>query len=75
MPKLTNDEQEHMARAKAWCFDNQITEDQITAAWNRALRDGLFLVKNFATHGHTWWRLPPHLLKELINRYPKEAQP
>lgn len=61
-------------RAKAWCFDNNITEEQILKAWNKALEQGVPIVKNLDNHGHTWWMLPPHLLEQLLRRYSDKGE-
>lgn len=64
---MNKDDEEHMTRAKAWCFDNGVTEAQIQAAWDKA-KETVFVVKNLHQNGKTWWWLPPHLLKQLIER-------
>ena len=56
-------------QAKAWCFDNGVSESEIIAAWNDALSQGAFLIRNLNAHGHNWTQLPPHLLSQLIERY------
>ena len=57
-----------MSRAKAWCFDNGVSETEIQAAWEAALEAGVKVVKNLDDHGCKWWWLPPHLLQQLIER-------
>ena len=56
-------------RAKAWCFDNGVTREQITTAWNNALAAGNMVIKNLHQHGHKWTILPEHLLSQLIENY------
>jgi hypothetical protein len=70
---MTNQEQEHMNRAKAWCFDNGVTEEQIQTAWDNAKENGVLVVQNLSKHGHSWWWLPPHLLQQLFDRYLPQA--
>jgi hypothetical protein len=63
---MTNEE--HMDRAKAWCFDNGVTEVEVQTAWDNA-KETNHIIKNLHGHGQSWWWLPPHLLKQLVARY------
>jgi hypothetical protein len=75
MKEMTNEQQEHMNRAKAWCFDNGVTEAQIQAAWNKSLETNA-IIQNLNKHGNSWWWLPPHLLQQLFDRYlPQATEP
>jgi hypothetical protein len=69
---MTKEQQEHMNRAKSWCFDKGVTESEIQAAWDNA-KDKSPVIRNLNDHGHSWWWLPPHLLQQLIDRYLPEA--
>ena len=60
-----NDEE----RAKAWCFDNNVTESMMILAWNKAIAQGNFVLSNLDRSGKTWKHLPNHLLKDLIGKY------
>ncbi|MDO3681959.1 hypothetical protein [Paenibacillus ehimensis] len=68
---MTREQEEHMARAKAWCFDNGVSEEEIVTAWNNALDKGVPVVKSLNRDGYKWWWLPPHLLSQLHLRYSK----
>lgn len=65
---MGDENQEKMGRAKSWCFDNGITESEIQAAWDKA-KEANHIIKNLNEHGKTWWWLPEHLLKQLIERH------
>lgn len=56
-------------RAKAWCFDNSVSEKQVRASWDNALSKGQSVITNLAQHGHDWRALSPTLLKQLVERY------
>ena len=62
-------EHENLTRAKAWCFDNGATEEEMVTAWNNALEQNVTVVKSLNRDGYKWWWLAPHLLKQLHERY------
>jgi hypothetical protein len=69
MPATRQEREIHETRAKAWCFDNGVAEVEIQAAWDRAVKADAPVVRNLNRDGYKWWWLPPHLLKQLIERY------
>ena len=66
---MDSESKSKMNMAKAWCFDNSVTEEQVIQAWDNALKARNFIIKNLNSHGYKWWWLPEHLLKQLIERY------
>lgn len=56
-------------RAKAWCFDNKHTEEEMITAWNNAISQDNLVISNLDKHGKTWTHLPNHLLKDLVGKY------
>ena len=64
-------DKEKLQRAKAWCFDNGKTAEEMESAWNNALLAGNIVVGNLDRHGKKWWWLPEHLLSQLAERYSK----
>lgn len=60
---------ERANNAKAWCFDNGITEEQVKAAWDNAAGIGNQVINQFIRSGMTWCDLSPRLLGQLIERY------
>ena len=61
--------EERMNRAKAWCFDNNVTEAEVKDSWDNALKLGIPIIVNLNKHGNDWWSLAPHLLEQLVERY------
>jgi len=66
---MDKDKLEKMNRAKAWCFDNDVTEEEVEKAWNNAIALGVPVIVNLNKHGNEWWILAPHLLRQLMDRY------
>ena len=56
-------------RAKAWCFDNGMTKEQMEQAWDNAIKAGNKIIINLSEHDHKWYNLQNHLLKQLVERY------
>lgn len=56
-------------QAKAWCFDNGITEEQVQASWVNAIAQDNFVITNMSKNGKCWRDLPTHLLEQLVERY------
>lgn len=66
--------EEKMIMAKAWCFDNGISLEDIENAWDKAIKENCFVVKNLDKNGYKWWWLGdnPKLLSQLMERYGKK---
>ena len=63
------DKKEKENRAKAWCFDNGRTVEEMERAWEKGVEAGNPILKNLDRHRHTWLDLAPHLLPDLLKRY------
>lgn len=57
--------------AKAWGLDNGSSKEDIKKAWDAAIDKGIASVENLAKHGFSRTRLPPHLLRQPVDRYLK----
>lgn len=62
-------------RAKAWCFDNGVTAEQVQNAWDNAIKLDNSVINQLERSGVTWKDLSPHLLKQLIERYSNNDKP
>lgn len=62
--------------AKLYLFDNGISMETLQAAWDRALdpETGNPIIKNLAEHGQIPLDLPPHLIADLLKRYPEDDE-
>lgn len=57
--------------AKAWAFNNGVSQEQIEKAWDNAIEKGNFIIRNLDKNGKKWWWLGdnPTLLQQLIERF------
>lgn len=65
---------EKLIMAKAWCFDNGFSLEDIENAWDKAIKENCFVVKKLNENGYKWWWLGDNrtLLSQLVERYGNE---
>ncbi len=56
-------------RAKAWCFDNGVTREQIETAWNNAIKAGNQKIIQLKNSGCIWEDINHVLIMQLLERY------
>lgn len=63
--------EEKMIMAKAWCFDNGFSLEDVEKAWDKAIKENCFVVKNLDKNGYKWWWLGDNaiLLSQLMERF------
>lgn len=54
---------------KVWCFENNITQEQVQKAWDKAAEANVMVVQNYIFYGNGAFDLPQHLFKQLVERY------
>lgn len=61
-------------RAKAFCYDQGITTEEMDAVWQNAVKSGNAVINQLVRSGCTWHDLNKHLLQEIYNRFKEEQK-